>query len=288
MPELPEVETVRRQMQHEMGKNPRIKKWIFHRSDLRFILPQRDLNSSLGQEIKQISRRAKYILIKLKTASIISHLGMTGSWRKEVDVHFRRRKHDHVELHLSNGHIWVYEDPRRFGFIKWIENDQDLKNEFEELGPEPFLNQMNFDQVVKKFRQSHTEVKIALLNQKLIVGIGNIYASEILFRAKIHPQRTCSSIEISEWDRILKITEEILTQAIESGGSTIQNYKNTKGESGAFQKQHLVYGKKNNSCLHCSKKILCIEQAGRSTFFCQKCQPMKNKKSRIQTGRKIK
>ena len=182
MPELPEVATVRRQMQHDMRKNPRIKKWNFHRSDLRFIL------------ITQISRRAKYILIKLKTASIISHLGMTGSWRKEVDdVHFRRRKHDHVELHLSNGQIWVYEDPRRFGFIKWIENDQDLKNEFEELGPEPFLNQMNFDQVVKKFRQSHAEVKIALLNQKLIVGIGNIYASEILFRAKIHPQRTCSS-----------------------------------------------------------------------------------------------
>jgi formamidopyrimidine-DNA glycosylase len=276
MPELPEVETVKNSLCQQMRSGSKITGWKFHRRDLRNAIPIKELNELVGAIIVSFERRAKYILINANKNGedfvIISHLGMTGQWRIEKNYIGKKKKHDHVIMIVNHNNYLVYSDPRRFGFIE-LHEKIDIKRRFQGMGFEPFDSKLDSRLFADIFKKLKVEVKQALLNQKYVVGIGNIYASEVLFRAGVSPIRKCNQISDWEFAKILKECRIVLKAAIRSGGSTIANYKNSYGQQGSFQNKFLVYGRKGETCLRCrSKKIQSQAQGGRSTFWCSKCQ----------------
>ncbi|AGH95612.1 bifunctional DNA-formamidopyrimidine glycosylase/DNA-(apurinic or apyrimidinic site) lyase [Pseudobdellovibrio exovorus] len=271
MPELPEVEIVCRNLREMIPVKTKIKNWEFYRKDLRYLIPKKDLQKLIGLPLQAISRRAKYILFEFQEFMLISHLGMTGSWRLERKG-WDKRTHDHLAFELSGGRWFVYEDARRFGFVEVIRRDDYLKR-FQNLGAEPLDRDVDFSGLTEKFSKLSAPIKCALMNQKLLVGVGNIYASEILFKVGVSPLRPCVQIKSQEYDKIWKETRMTLLRSIEKGGSTIENYRNSYGESGNYQNEFFVYGKEGESChSNCGGKIRSIVQAGRSTYWCPVCQ----------------
>lgn len=272
MPELPEVEIVRQNLQNLVTVPARIQEWIFFRQDLRFNIPKRKLMQVCGRPLIRISRRAKYLLFEFQDDVVVSHLGMTGSWRR-VQADWNPEKHDHLAFVIDEKNVFVYQDARRFGFIEVIKR-RDLAKRFAGLGPEP-LELQNEEAVIaltSVFKKLKSPIKTALMNQKYIVGVGNIYASEALFSSKISPFRKCSKLTQKEYARLWKNVRKILSEAIAKGGSTIDNYKNAYGEAGNFQKEFFVYGRENKVCLICNTHISQKTIAGRSTFWCKACQ----------------
>lgn len=271
MPELPEVENVCRNLSQIVGCNEStIGKWIFFSSKIRYKLPKRKLESCSGKKIISIKRRAKYILISLDELTIISHLGMTGSWRSE-SKNWQKRKHDHVAFQYSQDRYLVYEDARRFGFLEVLDNCR-LENRFSELGPEPLAIGADLKNIAKELKKTSTPIKSAIMNQKYIVGVGNIYASESLFRAGIHPLKKCSEISIVKLSNLIMEIQNVLSEAIKKGGSTINNYRNGLDQAGNFQKDFFVYGRAGEACLKCKNIVKQVVLSGRSTFYCEKCQ----------------
>ncbi len=270
MPELPEVEVVCRELSEMIPKNKVITKWNFFRKDLRFKIPQKKLQGLLGQPISAVRRRAKYILFELRDHLIISHLGMTGSWRKARNK-ADQMKHDHLSFELSDGSHFIFNDPRRFGFVEVIEKEK-LAQRFSGLGVEPLEDKTDFALLTKRFRSLKAPIKTALMNQKLIVGVGNIYASEILFASRVSPLKMAGRLPADRYGLIWKHTREILTKAITKGGSTIENYKSATGEAGGFQTEFFVYGREHELCRICHNPIKMKVMAGRSTFWCPSCQ----------------
>lgn len=270
MPELPEVETVARNL-NEILKPPfQILEWQFFRKDLRFPIPIQKLKKRVGQPVLKISRRAKYLLFELPDEVLISHLGMTGSWRVE-NQGWLKRKHDHLAFRFNKSQFLVYEDARRFGFVELCSNANFTKR-FQSVGVEPLDEAFDEEMIYLQLKKLSAPVKNALMNQKFVVGIGNIYASEILFKAKISPLKKCSSVSKTDYEKIWFFTREVLRQAIEGGGSTIDNYKNSFGQAGGFQNQHQVYGRESEKCSVCAKPIRSKMLAGRNTFWCSTCQ----------------
>lgn len=270
MPELPEVEIVCRNLSEILQPPTEVQGWKFFRKDLRFVIPQKKLNSLIGKKILSISRRAKYILIEFSDEVVISHLGMTGQWRVEKSG-WQKQKHDHVALQYSKDSHLVYSDPRRFGFIEFIKKSE-LNQKFESLGPEPLQKDLDFNKLTEKFKKLDSTIKVALMDQKLIVGVGNIYASEVLFMAKVNPLKKCSKVKIDEYQKIWRCTQVVLQKAIDQGGSTIENYKNSFGQSGDFQSYLQVYDREGEDCLTCRGKIRKKVLGGRATFWCATCQ----------------
>lgn len=270
MPELPEVETVARNLSDILKPPFKILEWSFFRKDLRFPIPQKRLNALVLTPIQKITRRAKYLLFETSDAVIISHLGMTGSWRVEMKG-WEKRKHDHVAFRFSAHQFLVYEDARRFGFLE-VCKKSDLSKRFRGVGVEPLDSDFDEKQITDQFRKLSAPIKNALMNQKLVVGIGNIYASEILFRAKVSPLKKCSNVSEKDYQKIWLFSRQILTEAISLGGSTIENYKNSFGESGGFQNSHQVYGRAGEKCPNCAGSIKSKILAGRNTFWCSTCQ----------------
>ena len=270
MPELPEVEIVCRNLSAMISENEKIKNWLFFRSDLRFKIPKAQLRKIIGVHLKKIKRRAKYILFYFGDYILISHLGMTGEWRQEA-AGWARQKHDHLAFEMAKNRFFVYKDPRRFGFIEIIKA-QDFNERFKLLGVEPLSDETDFDLLTLKFKKLKLPIKVALLNQKLLVGIGNIYASEILFRAGVNPLQLCFKLKSEQYDRIWSELILVLNTAINKGGSTIENYRNSFGEKGNFQESFFVYGRSKMMCFKCHSPIKNIVQAGRSTFWCSNCQ----------------
>lgn len=270
MPELPEVEIVVRNLNEMMGARPVVQEWIFYRADLRMALPKSKLNKLVGQKILNIRRRAKFILFEFAGQVVVSHLGMTGSWREEK-AGWKKQKHDHVVLVLSKDRFFVYSDPRRFGFIE-IWPVEKLVDRFSEYGVEPLAPETDFTLLTEKFRALQAPIKTSLMNQKLVVGIGNIYASEILFAAGVSPLKKCSKVNHEKYKLIWEMSRKILNRSIEKGGSTIENYRNSKGEEGAFQNEFSVYGREKEECLICHTPVKQKVMAGRSTYWCPKCQ----------------
>ena len=270
MPELPEVEIVVRNLQQILQPPFVILDWLFFRKDLRFVIPHKKLKNLIGESVSKISRRAKYILFETEKFVIIAHLGMTGSWRLER-LGWSKRKHDHLAFEFSKDQFLVYEDTRRFGFIE-VCLKKEIQKRFQLVGIEPLETTFDHEQLTKLFKKLNAPIKNALMNQKFVVGVGNIYASEILFQSGVSPLKKCSTVTLAEYEKIWKNTRLILQKAIDQGGSTIENYKNSYGEMGQFQNQHRVYGRDQQPCFNCGAKIKSKFLAGRNTFWCSACQ----------------
>lgn len=263
MPELPEVEIIRRGILRDIPQT-KISSVDLFRPDLRFPLPLKELKRLKDQKITTIDRRGKFLIFKSTSSHFTSHLGMTGHWRFEKK--YQPIKHDHIAIHWPQKSL-IYNDPRRFGYVL---NYTD--NIFSDFGPDPIVDVINVAEFASRFKNSSTNIKTFLLNQKNILGVGNIYASEILFKCKINPLKLVNKLKPKDWENILFFTHEVLSKAIDLGGSSLRDYKNVDGEKGSMQNHWLVYGQVNKPCPTCKTKIKSTVVSNRSTYFCTKCQ----------------
>ena len=282
MPELPEVETVKRGLE-EFIINENIKKVNLSKFSLRFPWPKDFVSKVVGKKIISVKRRAKYIIIGLSdNYSIIAHLGMSGSYKvlkKSEEQDYAILKHDHLIFDLDNFKI-VYNDPRRFGYIDLTNQEPETHKFLSSLGPEPLSNYFNADDIAKTLFNRSKPIKNLLLDQNIVSGLGNIYVCEALFRSKINPKKNCSKLVTSKGkprkDLILLVQKinEVIKEAIEVGGSSLRDFSNINGKMGYFQSSFNVYNRENEKCLLdcCDGVIKRIIQSGRSTFFCSKCQ----------------
>ena len=281
MPELPEVETVRRGLEnHLMGR--RIEQVELRRPDLRFPFPPRFTSRLRGRLVERIDRRAKYLLIRLSgNLTWMCHLGMTGRWTLlGADAQSDDGKHDWVVIYLENGGSAVFSDPRRFGFMDLFETAEQDQNRFlAKLGPEPTPDHLTPLGLAGNLRGRRTPIKAALLDQRTVAGLGNIYVSEALFRGSLSPRRTAASVAGTSGvskrvERLTGAIHDVIVEAIDAGGSSISDFVNVDGELGYFSHQFLVYDRENEPCLSdgCDATIRRIVQSGRSTFYCPKCQ----------------
>jgi formamidopyrimidine-DNA glycosylase len=266
MPELPEVEIVVQGLQKKiLGKT--IKDISFGKKDILKSKPSVLKNFLLGQKIVNIKRKGKNILIILSNKKVLLiHLGMTGHF-SFISPSKPLSKHQHFVIKFKNEKKELrYQDIRRFGKIRLLNALEELDN----LGKEPLI--ISLAEFFEIFKEKKGKIKSFLLNQKHIAGIGNIYADEILFASKIHPERKVETLKSSQLKKVFISMQEILKKAIQAGGSTIENYIDVNGEKGFFQLQHKVYGKEKEFCSNCKSKIKRIKVNQRSTYFCPKCQ----------------
>jgi len=264
MPELPEVETVRAELElHITGKT--ISEIDKRRDNIRIAIP--DLSVLHGKKISRIERRAKYLIIHFAkyNDALVIHLGMSG--KILLGTGLARKNHDHVIFHFTDNSEMVFNDARRFGVVTLLSQSAKL---FNHLGPEPFSDEFNFAYLNKSLKNRKTPIKVAILDQALVVGVGNIYASEALFRSRINPKTPANKVR--ELSGLIKNIRAVLQDSIDAGGSTLRDYRQTSGRIGKFQHKFDVYGKTNKPCPRCGTLITQITQAGRSTFYCQNCQ----------------
>lgn len=279
MPELPEVETVARTLTELVsGKkisavNVLLPRIIQHPLDIELFC-----NALVGHTIQTVERRGKFLRIILDGLVLVSHLRMEGRYglfhaNDEVE------KHTHVLFTFEDGTELRYKDVRQFGTMHLYKAGEDLHSPpLKKLGTEPFSEQFTPKLLKQKLEKRTSKIKSLLLNQELIVGLGNIYVDESLFLARIHPERTPDTLTSVEWKRLHEAIVRTLGAAVEAGGSSIKSYVNGQGEMGMFQQQLNVYGKKNEQCPKCQKPIIKTVVGGRGTHFCVKCQPMKHSK----------
>jgi formamidopyrimidine-DNA glycosylase len=286
MPELPEVEIVKQSLAKKLQEK-KIKKVIIKNRNLRFKIPIKFEELLQNKIVKKVTRFSKYLILNFSDGSFcLIHLGMSGTihlikkndLKKSTNTSFYNspnlpKKHNHVEIQFEGLKI-IYNDPRRFGFFKFIDNKQELIKRFSHLGPEPFFKNFNLKYVMSYFLNKKKDIKTFLLDQKFVSGIGNIYASEILFLSKINPIKSAMKLSITDCKKIILFSKKILNKAIKKGGSSIRDFKNISGQSGNFQKEFRVYQRENLNCLRnkCTGKIKKIIISNRSTFFCNTCQ----------------
>ena len=286
MPELPEVEIVRQSL-HKKIKKKSIKKVIIRNRNLRYKIPG-DFESFLkNKKIIKVSRFSKYLIIHFQNEDyFLIHLGMSGTIHildKKKPLKFTNtsfyhapflpEKHNHAEFVFDNFKV-IYNDPRRFGFFQLIENKNALNERFKHLGPEPFDKKFDLNYVTSIFKNKSKDIKSFLLDQKFVSGIGNIYASEILFLCKILPSKEVSLLSLSDCRRISHFSKLVLQKAIDKGGSSIRDFINISGNQGSFQKNFNVYQRENKKCLKYSGKGTIHKKfiSNRSSFFCNLCQ----------------
>lgn len=270
MPELPEVETSRRGIAPYLI-NYTIKYAIVRNTHLRWPVSEQILGLN-EEKVNSVQRRAKYLLIELQYGWIIIHLGMSGSLRilhnKNQDI---IGIHDHIDLIINNNMLLRYTDPRRFGAWLWCENLATSKL-LAHLGPEPLSESFHGTYLYKQLRNKHTHLKPWLMDNTLVVGIGNIYANESLFSAGISPNRSASSLSLIEADLLATTIKSILEYSINKGGTTIHNFLQSDGKVGLFTKELQVYGRAGKPCYSCGLPIQSTKHRKRSTFFCYNCQ----------------
>ena len=286
MPELPEVEIVKRSLKNKVNYK-KIKKIIITNRDLRFKIQKNFENLLEGRSITNVSRFSKYIILTLDNLNhCLIHLGMSGTLHlinykkkeKITNLSFYNskilpKKHNHVKIKFSNFAI-IYNDPRRFGFFKLLKNKKELKEYFQRSGPEAISSKFNFKYVKYKLINKKKNIKNFLLDQNFVSGIGNIYANEILFYSKINPFKIAKKLSSKEIKKLIKYSKLVLNLAIKFGGSSIRDFKNAKGISGSFQNKFKVYDRENKYCLkkNCKGKIIKMFISNRSSFFCKSCQ----------------
>jgi formamidopyrimidine-DNA glycosylase len=275
MPELPEVETVCRGLATVL-ESRLIKRLELRRKDLRFPFPEGLIQLVEGRRVTQIRRRAKYILIHLDDGGVmIGHLGMSGRMLIGRAEELVLAPHDHVVLHTDHGMTIRFNDARRFGFLDYARDSElDRHNLLEGLGPEPLGNEFNGSVLAAKLAGKAAPIKAALLDQRIVAGLGNIYVSEALFFARLAPTRLAGTVTPSGAERLAAAIKEVLTRAIAAGGSSLRDYVPTSGELGYFQHQWAVYGKEGEPCPGCTCKtgVTRIVQSNRSTFYCARRQ----------------
>lgn len=269
MPELPEVETIRRGLKNLAGK--KVGNIFCSQKKLR-IASTLDLQSLQGLKIKNIDRRARYLILNFsEEKSLIIHLGMSG--RITVEKEFKQLKHDHFVMEFADDLFLVFNDPRRFGFVDLVltKNLQQHKM-LAGLGVEPLSDGFNSSYLSQKLSRKKKNIKTTMMDNKILVGVGNIYISESLFDAKISPLREASSIKIAEIKKLVSAIKKTIKKAIELGGSSINDYVDSSGNLGNFQKNFKTYGRAMEKCLLCKNLIRKIAQSGRSSFYCPNCQ----------------
>jgi len=287
MPELPEVEVVKKSLEDKL-KNLTIKRVFINNNKLRYKINNRKFYKIKGHKIISISRRSKYLLINLsKGLTILAHLGMTGKFfiidknnnKKKTSFYYsikkNESKHDHLTLYLNQGFKLIYNDVRKFGFLKILKSKNIFDSEhLQFLGPEPLTKKFNLKYCVKHVVGKKIIIKDLLMNQKFVSGLGNIYCNEILFLCKLNPLRIVRKIKKDELENIIKFTKKILKNAIIHGGSSIKNFADTEGKNGKFQQKFNVYDREKSKCnrKNCLGTIQKIYTSNRSSFFCPKCQ----------------
>ena len=268
MPELPEVETSRRGIEpHLVGAT--ILHTVVRNSRLRWPVSA-EIQALRNQPVLSVQRRAKYLLLELPEGWIIIHLGMSGSLRV-LPYDLPPEKHDHVDLVMNNGKVLRYTDPRRFGAWLWAK-ELDGHHVLAHLGPEPLSESFNADYLLQKCAKKKTAIKPWLMDNKLVVGVGNIYASESLFMAGILPDRPAMSLSAAEAEVLVKTIKAVLLHSIEQGGTTLRDFLQTDGKPGYFAQELQVYGRAGQPCKICGTAIEISKHAQRSTFFCPQCQ----------------
>ncbi|WP_309665654.1 bifunctional DNA-formamidopyrimidine glycosylase/DNA-(apurinic or apyrimidinic site) lyase [Tabrizicola sp.] len=282
MPELPEVETVRRGLLPVMEGQLIVRAEV-NRPNLRWPLPLGMADRLTGQRVLGLRRRSKYILADLASGeSLLIHLGMSGrmliSGQMMGDFHHDHpalQKHDHVVLHMAQGARITFNDARRFGAMDLLDTGTaDAHPLLASLGPEPLGNDFNETYLIGRLKDRNTPIKSALLDQRIVAGLGNIYVCEALYRARISPLRKAGALNKATVASLVPLIREVLLEAIEAGGSSLRDFRQTDGELGYFQKTFQVYGKEGEPCETpgCSGTILRTVQSGRSSFWCPSCQ----------------
>lgn len=272
MPELPEVETIRRALQSQV-QGIAFSKITLRRKDLRFVIPSKLPRVFSGAKIQNLDRRSKYLLFHCDNGfTMILHLGMSGRlFFTEAQGHFH--KHDHVIFDLKDGKHLRFRDPRRFGFLDYTQTDKLNEHAFfKHLGPEPLQKHFNAQYLYERLKKSNAPIKSLLMNAQVVVGVGNIYANEALFDSQISPLRKGKEIQLQECERLVSDVRAVLKRSIESGGTSFRDYVNIDQEPGLHQLSLRVYGKENQNCVVCHTKIKREVQTGRSSFYCPTCQ----------------
>lgn len=270
MPELPEVETTRRGLRRFALKQ-RIAALDVRDRRLRWPVP-RDLSREVtGQRILDIGRRGKYLLLRLKSGTLLVHLGMSGNLRV-VRPHTPRLAHDHFDIRLGSGNVVRFNDPRRFGSLLYTRGDPLKHRLLANLAPEPFGPGFDAEYLWRTTRRRRVAIKHLLMDSRLVVGVGNIYASEALFRARIRPMRRAGSLSRAEVGQLVRGVRAVLARAIRAGGTTLRNYLGADGEPGNFRQRLDVYERKGRPCRRCGTPIRAVTQGQRSTYYCPSCQ----------------
>jgi formamidopyrimidine-DNA glycosylase len=268
MPELPEIEVSRMGISpHLVGQ--KVKCLTLRCQKLRWPIPP-ELYQIEGQPIEQVSRRAKYLLIETPIGAAVVHLGMSGSLRV-LEGHFPAGKHDHVDLQLTNGKILRYHDPRRFGAWLWCPAGESLPI-LDKLGPEPLTEAFNAQYIVEKVKNKRIAIKAFIMDNAIVVGVGNIYANESLFYAGIHPLRPTKSLSMEEWRRLVSAIKAVLEISITQGGTTLKDFSQPDGKPGYFAQELQVYGKGGEPCPRCSEPLSKQKIGQRNSVFCNHCQ----------------
>lgn len=274
MPELPEVETVRLGLLPALEGDV-IKDVIVRRRDLRTPVPEDFEDRVRGQKVVRLDRRSKYVLVLLENAeTIIIHLGMSGRIRIEEGNPPEPDKHDHIEFITAGRKSIRFGDPRRFGFVDLIEAGKvDDYPAIAKLGPEPLSDEFDAALLINKLKNKTTSMKAALMDQRIVAGLGNIYVNEALYRAGISPTKKAGKLTKPKAAKLVTVIKDVLKEAIQSGGSSLKDHRQTDGELGYFQHSFQVYGREGEPCKVCEKStIKRIVQQGRSTFYCSACQ----------------
>lgn len=270
VPELPEVETTRRGIEpHVVGQ--RIRRILIHESRLRWPVDPGIVGTLAGVAIQRAGRRAKYLLLETEAGTLILHLGMSGSLRV-LPATTPRIAHDHVDIELDSGQTLRFNDPRRFGSLLFTATDPGLHPLLKALAPEPLDASFDADYLWMVTRKRSVAIKQLIMNSRLVVGVGNIYASEALFRARIRPRRTARSLKREECVRLVRAIKATLSMAVKVGGTTLRDYVGADGSPGYFRQKLYVYERAALPCRVCRAPVKQLTQGQRSTYWCATCQ----------------
>jgi formamidopyrimidine-DNA glycosylase len=269
MPELPEVETTLRGIEPHL-KNQRVARVIVRDPRLRWPVSD-EVKRAEGQQFVSLARRGKYLLLKMEQGGLIIHLGMSGSLRV-LEHPSSPEKHDHVDVELENGVCLRFNDPRRFGAFLWVDDEMESHELLRNLGPEPLSNQFTSKHLYDRSRGRKVAIKNFIMNGHIVVGVGNIYASEALFMAGIHPQRAAGKISIQRYDSLVAAIRDVLGRAIKQGGTTLRDFVNSDGAPGYFAQELLVYDRAGSDCFQCGADIRQKVIGQRSSYYCPACQ----------------
>ena len=270
MPELPEVETTRRGIAAHLLQRKLIGATV-REARLRWLIP-RDLADKIkDQTIHTVERRGKYILLRLEQGSLLLHLGMSGSLRI-LPADTPAEKHDHVDLLLDDGRCLRLRDPRRFGSLHWVSGDPLQHDLLKDLGPEPLSKEFDSAYLFQKSRKRKLAIKLFIMDSKVVVGVGNIYANEALYRAGIRPTRPAGRVTRQEYERLVEAIKQVLQAAIRAGGTTLQDFTDSEGKPGYFKQELHVYDRQDEPCTSCGTHIKHRVMGQRSSSYCPRCQ----------------
>ncbi|SIT12230.1 bifunctional DNA-formamidopyrimidine glycosylase/DNA-(apurinic or apyrimidinic site) lyase [Neptunomonas antarctica] len=269
MPELPEVETTRSGIEPHI-LNQAISGIVVRQPKLRWWVPETELLALVGQRVKHVARRGKYLLLEADAGTILIHLGMSGSLRVISDQR-EPLKHDHVDILFGHGKLLRYTDPRRFGAILWQPPGQ-IHERISRLGPEPLSDEFDVDCLRQQCKGRSVTIKQLIMNSHVVVGVGNIYANEALFHAGIDPRRPAGRISAKRLTLLVEAIKSILMAAIQQGGTTLKDFVDSNGQPGYFQQSLSVYGRGGKPCRNCSRPLKEVRLGQRSTVFCNYCQ----------------